>query len=171
MVGQKTSLFSVLLGSKHFWHLFIKHEKGLYLSPQCFYFFFLILGDTPIPVPWWMPSNGPFFSWGFLSLPGVLTIVPLDKFIIIAILIVVMPYFYLLICYNNHRYFLTAFLHISRVLNQSGTTSERRGPISLALMWNISLAVACNSRPHHIFLGGYKHILACTTRQSRPYRW
>ena len=32
---------------------------------------------------------------------------------------------------------------------------------------NISLVVGCDGGPHYIFLGGYKNIPACTTRQAR----
>ena len=32
--------------------------------------------------------------------------------------------------FNNHSYFLTAFSHISRVLEQSGTTGNNRGSMS-----------------------------------------
>ena len=100
---------------KTFLYPVIRYGKGLYLCPQFFYFFFLILRSTPIPVPWWMPSNGSelFFYWDFFSLTFLIAFAPSNKPIIIAIVIVIMPYFHLLIVtnqsgtyFNNHRHFL-----------------------------------------------------------------
>ena len=49
-----------------------------------------------------MPSNRQefLFYWGFLGPPFLITIIQLNKPIIIAIMIVIMPYFYLLLCHK-----------------------------------------------------------------------
>ena len=65
-------------------------QKSPCLCPQVF-----IVKNTPISPSWWVPSNGQefFFYFLFLYLTFLITIVPLNKFIIIAIIIVIMSYF------------------------------------------------------------------------------
>ena len=93
-----------------------------------FYLLFFIPWHTPIPPSWWIPSSRRlhFFYWDILRLSLLISFIPLDTFMIIAIRILVKPYFYFLICYiqsgtsiNNPRLASTTFSHIFFVLKQS----------------------------------------------------
>ena len=71
----------------------VTRHKEAYVYPHNFSVsFFFVLGNTPIPQPWWMPSNRQdlFFYWNFLSLWFFMVFVPFNKSIIIAMIIFIM---------------------------------------------------------------------------------
>ena len=81
----------------------VTRHKEAYVYPHNFSVsFFFVLGNTPIPQPWWMPSNRQdlFFYWNFLSLWFFMVFVPFNKSIIIAMIIFIMLQFCLLLCHK-----------------------------------------------------------------------
>ena len=121
-------------------------KKILYLCPQFFcLFFFFVFWHAPMHHTIRISSNGQkfFFDLSFLRLAFFPIFIPLNKFIIVTVLTVIMPYFYLLLChrqitdksqsvwhcgplpcvlkrsgiiFNNHGSMHITMLHISRVI-------------------------------------------------------
>ena len=72
---------------------------------QFFCLFFLVFRNTPTPPSWWMPSkiHSLFLYLCFLCLAFLISFVPLKKSVIIALVIVIMPSFYLLLRHEPIR--------------------------------------------------------------------
>ena len=101
-------------------------QKSRYSCTQFFCLFFLIFWHAPTPPAWWVPSNTHYFFFYlcFLCLTFLITLVPLNNLVFLIKIIVIMPYFYLLLWNqfwvlrwsgtnsNNHGNSLTALIHI-----------------------------------------------------------